>query len=49
MKLFLTYINGEIVGVMTFKDALQYAWEQDHARLYLEDITPKTTIKDKRG
>lgn len=35
-KLFLAYVDGELVGVMTMADAIKYAWNRNHASLYLE-------------
>lgn len=35
-KLFLAYVDGELVGVMTMVDAIKYAWNMGHASLYLE-------------
>ena len=35
-KLFLAYVDGELVGVMTMGDAIKYAWNRGHASLYLE-------------
>lgn len=35
-KLFLAYVDGDLVGVMTMGDAIKYAWNRNHASLYLE-------------
>ena len=35
-KLFLAYVDGELVGVMTMGDAIKHAWNRGHASLYLE-------------
>jgi len=37
-KLFLAYVDGELVGVMTMSDAIKYAWNRNHASLYLEPV-----------
>lgn len=35
-KLFIAYVDGELVGVMTMGDAIKYAWKRGNASLYLE-------------
>ena len=41
-KLFLAYVDGELVGVMTMGDAIKYAWNRNHASLYLESAENNT-------
>lgn len=43
--LFLVFIDGNPEGVMTMRDALQYAWNRD-CTLFLESLTDNLT---KRG
>lgn len=47
-KLFLAYVDGELVGVMTMADAIKYAWNKDHASLYLEPLN-ETEPKNKEA
>lgn len=44
-KLFLAYVDGDLVGVMTMADAIKYAWNRNHASLYLEPAD-NTTKKE---
>ena len=41
-KLFLAYVDGELVGIMTMGDAIKYAWNRNHASLYLEPADNNT-------
>ena len=42
-RLFLATINGELVGVMTFSDAIKYAWNMGHATISLEPLNETET------
>jgi hypothetical protein len=41
-RLFLAFVDGELVGIMTMGDAIKYAWNRDHASLYLEPADNNT-------
>lgn len=47
-KLFIAYVDGELVGIMTMGDAIKYAWNKDHASLYLEPLN-ETESKNKEA
>ena len=48
-KVFLATINGELVGVMTFSDAIKYAWNMGHASISLEPLNDETETKNKEA